>query len=244
MQDPGLESVAEYDSVEDLAALYIRKIELIVGDKPWCIAGWSSGGVIAYEMANQLLAAGKPLGMIAMLDSQAVTGPGSRTDDLRLVSAMTRLVSYQSGIEAPESDQISLDHALDRLLDVAQRTGVLPQNAGREQVDRLFNVFRRNVDVIGRYRAPAIRRRVLLFKATKPMHESVRNAAIHTQSDLPSFGWENLCNVVTHHVGADHMSIVSEPHATSVSSLLLGEIREANRIHALGNQVMFMMLGI
>jgi thioesterase domain-containing protein/acyl carrier protein len=244
LQDPGLESIAEYDSVEELAALYIKKIAPVVGDKPWCIAGWSSGGVIAYEMANQILAAGKPLGMVAMLDSQAVTGPGSSTDDLRLVRAITRLVSYQSGIEALEKDQVSLDNALDQLLDLARRTGVLPQSAGREQVDRLFNVFRRNVDVIGRYRAPAFHRRVLLFKATRPMHESVRNAAIHTQSDLPSFGWENLCNVVTHHVGADHLSIVSEPAAASVASQLLNEICEADRIHTLDNQVMFMMLGV
>jgi thioesterase domain-containing protein len=56
-------------SIEDIAA-YCRR-ELIVPDtyEEWSLVGWSFGGVIAYEVARQMLANGLPVRRLVLIDA-------------------------------------------------------------------------------------------------------------------------------------------------------------------------------
>lgn len=56
-------------SIEDMAATYVREIELIQGRGPYFLAGYCMGGTIALEMAQQLLARGHGMGLLALLDT-------------------------------------------------------------------------------------------------------------------------------------------------------------------------------
>ena len=109
---------------------------------------------------------------------------------------------------------------------------------------RLFKVFQRNVDVIGRYRPRPYPRRVVLFKADDPLPESVRNAAMHRRSELRALGWENLCHVTVDECPADHLSIVAEPSVAYVGAALRREIEEVKRSYELGQRVVLFMLGV
>ncbi len=244
LQDPGLQGEAKYESVEELAQLYIDRIEPLVGDHPYFLAGWSSGGVIAYAMASKLVARGRRVGMLAMIDSTAAEDLVAPPDIQRLLLSIARILAYHGGFELPTISSLSHKRALEDLLSLAKRAGVLPGDAELAQVERLFDVFRRNVEAIGRYRPPSFPRRALLLKATKPIPDALVGAAVQKPSELPAAGWERLCNVVVAEVGADHMSIVTEPHARSVASILLNEANEASRIYELDRQVMFPMLGV
>lgn len=59
--------------IEDMAAHYIRELQTIQPHGPYRLCAFSAGGVIIFEMARQLLAAGEPVAMVAMLDAY---GPG------------------------------------------------------------------------------------------------------------------------------------------------------------------------
>jgi amino acid adenylation domain-containing protein len=72
LQAKGLNGIDEpLDVMEDIAANYIA--EIIAHDPvgPYAIAGYSLGGMIAYEMAKQMLAMGKDVKMLAMFDTYA-----------------------------------------------------------------------------------------------------------------------------------------------------------------------------
>ncbi len=64
-------------SVSTIAASYVAAIRAFQPDGPYYLAGSSSGGVVAYEMAQQLEAQGAQIGLVVLCDSIC---PGSRRD--------------------------------------------------------------------------------------------------------------------------------------------------------------------
>jgi amino acid adenylation domain-containing protein len=57
-----------FERIEEIAAQYIKSILENDPSGPYCIAGYSLGGVIAFEMARQLKASGKEIRLLAMID--------------------------------------------------------------------------------------------------------------------------------------------------------------------------------
>lgn len=58
-----------YTRVEDMAAHYIQQIQTIQPHEPYLIGGYSSGGIIAYEMARQLVMQGKKVALLVLFDT-------------------------------------------------------------------------------------------------------------------------------------------------------------------------------
>ncbi|HEY9836625.1 MAG TPA: amino acid adenylation domain-containing protein, partial [Vampirovibrionales bacterium] len=57
--------------IEDMAAYYIKAMQIIQAEGPYFIGGWSFGGLVAFEMAQQLQKAGHAIGLLAVLDTLA-----------------------------------------------------------------------------------------------------------------------------------------------------------------------------
>ncbi|WP_121810367.1 non-ribosomal peptide synthetase [Mucilaginibacter kameinonensis] len=76
LQAKGLNGVDEpLTEIKDIAAHYISAIQAQNPDGPYALAGYSFGGIIAYEMAIQLEAQGKKVKMLAMFDTYAYRSP-------------------------------------------------------------------------------------------------------------------------------------------------------------------------
>lgn len=69
LQAPGIASGGHPGTIEGLATLYIGAIRRVQLAGPYRLAGWSMGGVIAYEMARQLRQAGERVASLALIDS-------------------------------------------------------------------------------------------------------------------------------------------------------------------------------
>ena len=59
------------DTVEAIAAHCIATMRTVQPDGPYLLAGYSAGGVVAYEVAQQLIAAGQQVDLLALLDTFA-----------------------------------------------------------------------------------------------------------------------------------------------------------------------------
>lgn len=57
-----------YHTVEEMAAHYIREIKMRQPKGPYLLSGFCFGGVVAYEMAQQLLQNGDEVGLLAFID--------------------------------------------------------------------------------------------------------------------------------------------------------------------------------
>jgi amino acid adenylation domain-containing protein len=72
LQARGLNGIDEpFDSMEDIAAFYIQEILEQNPEGPYSLAGYSFGGIVAFEMAKQLKAKGKEVNMLAIFDTNA-----------------------------------------------------------------------------------------------------------------------------------------------------------------------------
>lgn len=72
LQAKGINGIDEpLDNIEDIAAYYIESIRANNPDGPYALAGYSFGGIIAFEMVRQLTAMGKEVKLLAMFDTYA-----------------------------------------------------------------------------------------------------------------------------------------------------------------------------
>ncbi len=60
--------------VSELAANYVKQVRAVQTSGPYNLAGHSSGGVIVFEMACQLMEQGETVGLLALLDCDPNTG--------------------------------------------------------------------------------------------------------------------------------------------------------------------------
>ncbi|GAB4200472.1 MAG: hypothetical protein Tsb002_36620 [Wenzhouxiangellaceae bacterium] len=108
-------------SVETMASDYIRAIRSVQEQGPYALAGWSLGGVIAFEMARQLREAGETVNTLALLDGFLFDRDvfHENPDDLHLLSSFVSDLAAMHGVEdelewqAPElSGQAKSDEQL------------------------------------------------------------------------------------------------------------------------------------
>ena len=70
LQPPGANDASELlYTVEALAEHYINALRTVRPHGPYCLGGYSGGGVVAFEMARQLSAAGEQIAFLGFLDS-------------------------------------------------------------------------------------------------------------------------------------------------------------------------------
>jgi thioesterase domain-containing protein len=66
----GIRSPQEpFDKIESMAAYYIRALKEVQPEGPYQLGGFCFGGIVAYEMARQLDAAGDKVSLLAILES-------------------------------------------------------------------------------------------------------------------------------------------------------------------------------
>lgn len=87
LQAKGLDGKAPpHERIEDMAADYIKEMQMVQPQGPYFLAGLSNGGVIALEIAQQLRAQGQSVALVAMFDTY---GPCKR----QLLPPLPRLFS-------------------------------------------------------------------------------------------------------------------------------------------------------
>ena len=70
LQASGIDGVsAPGASIEQMAETYLNEILSVQPHGPYLLAGYSGGGVVAFEMARRLDAAGEPIGLLAFIDT-------------------------------------------------------------------------------------------------------------------------------------------------------------------------------
>jgi amino acid adenylation domain-containing protein len=119
--DPG-EGGALSASVEEMAARYLRDLRRVQPRGPYRLGGWSMGGLVAFEMARQLAAAGETVDLLALID----TPPPAAQPPV-----------------SEEEVAAGFAHDLSRLL--GYDGGALPPDLGPDELRPLFDMFAANL---------------------------------------------------------------------------------------------------
>ncbi len=76
---------APHETVEQAAKDYIAEIRQVQPSGPYLLSGFSGGGITAYEMAQQLKAAGEEVAVLALLDTPLPVRPSLSKPDKALI---------------------------------------------------------------------------------------------------------------------------------------------------------------
>ena len=215
-QSPGLEQTGEADvTVEDMAARYLRDLRATQAHGPYLLGGWCFGGVIAYESARQLRAAGEQVRGIFLIDSRAPVPANvpSDADDATLLSWFARDLAApfnKTLTISPETlRQLEPDQMFTYVLNRAKEIAVLPVDADAEQLQRYFEVYIGNGIALQTYFPDGEEIPALLIKAQDEKEDFG-----------PDLGWSELISTSLTQIDlrGDHNSIMYAPQAKAVAA--------------------------
>lgn len=218
VEAPGIESEGEAEvSVEAMATRYIEYLKEIQPTGPYALGGWCFGGVIAYEVAGQLRAAGEEIELLVGIDSRAPVEENipESADDSTILSWFARdlAVPYGKTLDIPAEDLRALggDAAFDHILERAAAIGVLAEDADRAQILRYFEAYLANGIALQTYLPEPNDLDLLLLRA-----------ADEPGAYGPKLGWEALIkgSLRVADVSGDHNSVMYAPHAAVAAHVI------------------------
>ncbi|HEX8815442.1 MAG TPA: amino acid adenylation domain-containing protein [Terriglobales bacterium] len=181
-------------SIEDMAAHYIKEIRTIQPEGPYLLGGYSLGGVIAYEMAQQLTANGEEVALVALLDSYPGNVKPETNRLLDLLRSPQRLL-----LEMPAAAWESIQRKVKR---------------GRVN-PALKKVFLQNTDNADRYVLRPYDGKVALFRAKDKSWRGT-DPYEHWATLAPK--------LETHEVPGDHRELLYEPRVAHLADSLRARI--------------------
>jgi thioesterase domain-containing protein/aryl carrier-like protein len=210
IQSPGLsDESAMPPSVEAAAAVYIEAVRSVQPDGPFYLSGYSTGGVIAFEMARQLESQGEHVALLALLDTAVPARTGRTADET--TQAILATIAAELDIPQETLSDIPLEARLECLLEEARRLHRLPPDLDVEEARRLVRVFASNVLAASNYVPQPYRGTVTLLRAdaggTEPVDQSL--------------GWAAFAQTVeVHTVPGTHNAITAQPQVGIVAQIL------------------------
>jgi thioesterase domain-containing protein/acyl carrier protein len=196
--------------IEEMAADYIEALRAVQPQGPYLLAGHSMGGVIAFEMSQQLQTHGQEVALLALMDSWAPVYIPEH-DDVML------LVQFAQELNLPvTTDDLSHRHPDEQLtymVEQAQLAHALPPGVGIEQARRLLHLYKNNVRAIRSYVPQLNQCRITLFRSSEQL----------TGTSLdPASGWRSLTaqELEIHDVPGNHVTMNIEPHVKTLAERL------------------------
>lgn len=232
LQALGLDGESQpHNRIEDIATDYIQAIKTVQPQGPYYLGGHSFGGQVAFEMAQQLLALGDRVALVAIFDTPAPL-PGILPERFDWDSAtwlvyMGQIISRLCGKQLQVSQtklqlldsEAQLQYFKDRLISV----GLLAPKAGITQVRGLVQVFQANKQT--RYLPVKVYpTRIALFRSSEVHPDDAASDEID-ENMLPkdaAWGWNDFAStpVDVHWIPGDHLSMLVDPHVQVLAEYL------------------------
>ena len=204
-------------SIADAARRYLDALFAQSSDPPGCLLGWSMGGVIAHEIAAQMIDRGMPAPLLVMIDSNA---PRVLVADAPSERSVAATLAAELGL--PDAAFAwSDEHGVAGLHWLLVDAGLLPDEVDVDQLRRRLDVIRHHLAISRRHQPRPIAVPVVLYKAMQ------HGSAPHDNGWTPFVG-----ELRVHPVDADHFAIMRAPHAERIARELTTLLDGAGQVAA------------
>ena len=235
LQDPGIfEEAISYISIETMAARYVSEIRKVQSEGPYLLGGWSFGGILAFEMAQQLQQQGQDISLLAIIDSvvpdrSQYTG---HIDDVTFLAVIA--VELTRTLDGKNLEEITNDlqrlepkeriyYVLDR---IKHSKRDLPAN-GFSWLQQQLQIFKIRMQAIQNYHFHTYTGHITLFRASERDY-------LASPLNRPDFswdlGWSRLTtrSIEAYAVPGYHETMIVEPHVQILAKHLHSRLE---RIH-------------
>jgi amino acid adenylation domain-containing protein len=235
LQPYGLDGLhSPLTSIEEMADRYVTALRTVQPQGPYQLGGWSFGGLVAYEMAQQLHRAGEQVSLLAILDTLAPVSSNqiSLCDGLKfLLTTVSRSIypfflDYLSLISDRFLSTSDFSTVIQKIitprlwqssLEKATISHLLPQKTVLRMLDeltihRMMKIFYANSGAALKYVPQPYPNAIALFKTSKLLKKS---------DDL-TLGWNQLASdVQVNCILGNHLTMLRKPYV----QVLAGQLR-------------------
>jgi thioesterase domain-containing protein/acyl carrier protein len=236
-QMPGLDGREEpIAEIEGVAERFVGALRDSQPEGPYLLGGYSWGGMVAYEMAQQLRSQGERVALLAILDTSALAA------DLRRTRIATAWLAERLGLTPPQERELSR-----RLPDMvarirrgfrspaagdAHRPADEERGSGQEKDfwgqmgipdERVLKLVRLNDRAMRTYRPKPYPGRMVVFRSSQGQDD------YRVRSVDPALGWDKLAkrDLTVFTIEGGHLEILNEPGVRTLAESLRACIDQA-----------------
>jgi thioesterase domain-containing protein len=224
LQPQGLDGSSQlHSSVPQMASYYVEQIRKHQPTGPYYLGGYSGGGVIAFEMAKQLVEAGERVGALVFLDSPAPVLPmRTRRERLELHAQRLRARGARYALQTLSN---KAETQLNRVVLAAQRplAKLFPYHYRLENIESAW------LEAAAHYRPEPYSGDAMLFRAAEG-HEAMYGTAVRNDAEN---GWGPyvLNGVRVSVCPGDHTNMCEQPNVRVLARRLRAYLDERFAMH-------------
>ncbi|XP_055297444.1 uncharacterized protein LOC129565992 [Sitodiplosis mosellana] len=230
-------------SMEEMATRMVDLIKNVQPNGPCAIIGYCTGGILGYEIANQLLTSRYPVSFLGFIDTYSLDAIKPNEDETEAESFLNYLAYKCSEFDAFNelewwiaTSKMTLNEAIEEV----KKTNINLKRIDVEWEALFSKQCDHYQDMCIAYKIHSLPLKVHLFKAMEYGLLHTRNEFLNINFqhiiesnkafyDLPKLGWENSHLTTEFHVipvNGDHLTLMSEPAnrislADKIAQLLL-----------------------
>jgi amino acid adenylation domain-containing protein len=209
-------------TVEDIAGWFVAAVRRAQPSGPYHVGGWSFGGLVAWEMARQLAAAGAEVGLVALLDT-AVPSARRADDLLDHARVMQRIVADLVGWAAAGCMRLDALRQLpprEQALEAVRQVRVKALPPSRvDEILALTAVRQANLTALVGYDPPPYDGELTYFRTAGSERSLPRDGAVEF--------WQAraLGGMTLHRIAGSHGTLLLHPYVSDLAGLLATAIR-------------------
>ncbi|WP_394841909.1 non-ribosomal peptide synthase/polyketide synthase [Pendulispora brunnea] len=206
---------APAESLEALARRYVEAIRAVVPKGPYHLAGWSFGGLVAFEMAQQLRAAGDEVGAVCLLDATTPSFAAAHASGPPQKDPTDVLFVFEHDLPFPVEELVGLspDERIALVVDRVVASGAMPAAVAESYVRRLVRVASAHLAIQDDY---VMRPYAGLLSLVRVPHAEVDDGGD------ASLGWHEVAGggLDIALMPGDHLGMVQEPQVAALAERL------------------------
>ncbi len=241
LEAPRLHEVEDtFLTIEEYAARYLVAVREIQPVGPYLLGGYSFGGNVAFEMAQQLQAQGQETAFLAIFDtaSPSVFNSLPPTDDevdllVGLAWAEARSRDKKLLLSAEHLRSLEPDARLQYFLDEIKKADITPLDLEITMLQRFLTGFRVRHKALRNYQPGEIYKgRITLFRCEEQDPEtrkSLEKAGL--DADDPLYGWARHSSqpVEAHVIAGHHNRMFFDPYIENLARNVTACLERAQR---------------
>ncbi len=227
LQAIGIDGFAEpIDNIKDIAASYVSEILAHNPEGPYSLSGYSFGGVMAFEMAQQLVAMGKTVTLLAMFEGYVVNNyqlkPGLYKTLHRVYTRMRKFM-FGFYLLANEPGR-TIGYKIETMkMGINQMAGkdLIKENKPDADLEFIDKVAKVHQKAVANYQLKPYNGDIAIFRAEK------RSFYI---DDFENMGWVPYARKVNaYDIDGEHMIIFDPPQNIKFARTLQALLDECNK---------------
>ncbi|MEW6737890.1 MAG: thioesterase domain-containing protein, partial [Acidobacteriota bacterium] len=225
LQAAGLASDTKPDtSIEQMASRYIKELRQVQPNGPYLLGGWSMGGIIAFEMAQQLYSQGQEVEQLVMFDTFELSQ--KKPDNIESVIGLLNLTGLP--INEEEFRRCPSRELLEVLMQHALFSSILSFNTIIERFPQYWRVFKSCINAPGNYRPKIYSGKITLIRCSEIEHGVRASRELINLFEDRTLGWAELSTepIEVHFVNGVHHKMMESFYVEEVAEHLRKIISE------------------